>query len=334
MQSPVSPATACKNQQQEEAIQVQQTSKVFDLLTPPNTSSSTTETENSSSSVPTPLSPTASAPNHHDYYHPAHLSKAQFNSILVNSATNLLKILYSKQQHNCDTKQIKQFIIEILKRSKTSIQSLQLACFYIYKLIKITTSSGSVTPLPIKCQHLFLGLVIIASKFNQDYNYSFKSWCKIVGLSEETKNIQHLRDIEVQILKVLNYELGLMGDKYENWCNILFIFGYDFIKYQIIKKKSQSPSYSESDAILSNDLIWDLDLGSYSFKLTKWLQFFQDLDIDNLKIVKIRFESYFKQQVNGKVFIVVEQAQSSKKRCRDGEDITVALFDNIKKIKV
>lgn len=316
MQSPVSPS--CKKQEQEqekekEVVQIKRETRGVDLLTPPNSS-----TEAESASNAKPLTPTAFSPNHHDYYHQAHLSKAQFNSILVNCATNLLKILYSKQkQHTCDTKQVKQFIIEILKRSKTSIQSLQLACFYIYKLI-ITNNSN----LPVKCQHLFLGLVIIASKFNQDYNYSFKSWCKIIGLTEESKHIKHLREVEIQVLGLLKYELGLMGDKYENWCNILFIFGYDFIKYQIIKQNT-------TEDIVSNDLIWDLDVYSYTTKLTKWWQFFQDLKIDNLKIVKIKFESYFNQQLNQKVFIVQD---ATKKRCRD--DVTVTLFDHIKKIKV
>ncbi|KAI5949075.1 PCL5 [Candida theae] len=322
MQSPISPS--CKKEEQsqsqvEKVAQISQKTEGADMLTPPNSSSST-ETE--STLLTKPLSPTASAPNHHDYYYQAHLSKAQFNSILVNSATNLLKILYSKQkQHTCDTVKTKQFIIEILKRSKTSIQSLQLACFYIYKLI-ITTKNSQ---LPIKCQHLFLGLVIIASKFNQDYNYSFKSWCKIIGLDEDAKHIQHLRSVEIQILGLLNYELGLMGDKYENWCNILFIFGYDFIKYQIIKQSS-----TMRDDILSNDLIWDLDMVSYTDKLSKWWQFFNDLNIDNLKFVKIRFETYFSQQLNQKVFIV--QQEAGRKRCRD--DVTVTLFDHIKKIKV
>ncbi|CAD1809384.1 Cyclin, N-terminal domain family protein [Candida parapsilosis] len=314
MQSPISPS--CKKGEQD-VTQTRQEAKGIDLLTPPH-SSAETETK----SVTKPLNSTASSPNHHDYYHQAHLSKAQFNSILVNCATNLLKILYFKQNHHtCDTKQVKQFIIEILKRSKTSIQSLQLACFYIYKLI-ITNNAN----LPIKCQHLFLGLVIIASKFNQDYNYSFKSWCKIIGLNEEPKHIKHLREVEIQVLSLLNYELGLMGEKYENWCNVLFIFGYDFIKYQIIKQNS-----SNGD-IFSNDIIWDLDVSSYSSKLIKWWQFFQDLKIDNLRIVRIRFESYFTQQLNEKVFIVQD---ATKKRCRDDDDdVTVTLFNNIKKIKV
>ncbi|KAI5967197.1 PCL5 [Candida margitis] len=330
MQSPVSPS--CKRQEKQEVAQIKQNDQqgVVDLLTPPSASSSSSSPEGDSLAA-VKASITAFSPNHHDYYHQAHLSKAQFNSILVNCATNLLKILYSKQQHQqhtCDTKQVKQFIIEILKRSKTSIQSLQLACFYIYKLIIATTNNkNNNLHLPMKCQHLFLGLIIIASKFNQDYNYSFKSWCKIIGLGDEdtTKHVKHLRNVEVQILGLLNYEMGLMGDKYENWCNILFIFGYDFIKYQIIKQ-------NQMDNVVSNDLIWDLDVSSYMIKLDKWRQFFQDLKLDNLNLVKIRFESYFTQQLNQKVFIVLEQQESTKKRCRD--DITVSLFDHVKKIKV
>ena len=156
------------------------------LLTPPTLTPPTITSDLPTSTL---------SPNHHNYY-THYLNKAQFNSILVNCSINLLKILYKNQKF--DEKSIKLFIIEILRRSKTSIQSLQLSCFYIYKLI---VAKQKIT---FDAKKLFLGLIIISSKFNQDYNYSFKSWCKICGLNENS-NVKQLVHIESTILQWLNY---------------------------------------------------------------------------------------------------------------------------------
>ena len=114
--------------------------------------------------------------------------------------------LYQKQSHSqqaFDEKSVRCFILEILRRSKTSIQTLQLSSFYLYKLIvtKRFYQFGS--------KKLFLGLIIVASKFNQDYNYSFRSWCKICGLNESY--VANLRKIEFEILNKLDYELSLIN---------------------------------------------------------------------------------------------------------------------------
>jgi len=141
------------------------------LLTPPTLSPPTITSDLPTSTL---------SPNHHNYY-THYLNKAQFYSILVNCSINLLKILYKNQKF--DEKSIKLFIIEILRRSKTSIQSLQLSCFYIYKLI---VAKQKIT---FDAKKLFLGLIIISSKFNQDYNYSFGVTSK---LQHESMNIDEL----------------------------------------------------------------------------------------------------------------------------------------------
>lgn len=234
------------------------------------------------SSVASPLA--SFSPNHHNYY-TTHLNKAQFNSILINCSVNLLKILYSKKQKDThqpfDEKSVRLFILEILRRSKTSIQTLQLTSFYLYKLI--VSKKGFINLDPKK---LFLGLVIVASKFNQDYNYSFRSWCKICGLNENY--VANLRKIEFEILTKLDYELSLMNKKYENWCNLLLIFGYDFIKYQLINDDK-------------NDIIWDDKINE---KISSWHQFFIHLNLNSLDVIDVNFTDYFKNQLNKKVFIV------------------------------
>lgn len=135
------------------------------LLTPPPT----VTTKNNTPSIqqqqesPEQLGTSTVAPNNVGYY-TKHLNKSQFNSILINCSINLLKIIYGSE--SIDTKSLSLYIFEILRRSKTSIQTLQLTCFYLFKLIK----SGDVPTLDPK--KLFLGMIIVSSKFNQDYNYS------------------------------------------------------------------------------------------------------------------------------------------------------------------
>ncbi|EMG47916.1 G1/s-specific cyclin, putative [Candida maltosa Xu316] len=234
MQTPFTPVVMQQQQQQQKDIQ-----SSLALPTPPtvnqkNLSTPALPSSSSSSSSSTSSPKITLSPNHHNYY-TNHLNKAQFNSILINCSINLLKIIYKKNLG--DEKSIKMFIIEILRRSKTSIQTLQLACFYLFKIITKTGANEEKqednSSYYLDPKKLFLGLIIIASKFNQDYNYSFKSWCKICGLKEES-NVKSLQKIEFEILQKLNYELSLINEKYENWCNLLLIFGYDFIKYQII----------------------------------------------------------------------------------------------------
>ena len=256
------------------------------LLTPPTLTPPTITSDLPTSTL---------SPNHHNYY-THYLNKAQFNSILVNCSINLLKILYKNQKF--DEKSIKLFIIEILRRSKTSIQSLQLSCFYIYKLI---VAKQKIT---FDAKKLFLGLIIISSKFNQDYNYSFKSWCKICGLNENS-NVKQLVHIESTILQWLNYDLCLIGSKYENWCNL--VLGYDFIQYQLIFDNR-------------TEIFWNQEIKD---KINSWQSFFNQLNLDNLNIINVNFNNYFNNQLNKKVFVVKDEQPTllSKKRS------STSLFD-------
>ncbi|CAI5759805.1 unnamed protein product [Candida verbasci] len=231
------------------------------------------------------------SPNNYNYYSP-YLNKTQFNSILINCSLNLLKIVFNDHAFNSNS--IKLFIIEILKRSKTSIQTLQVLNYYIFKIIK----KGINVDLDVK--KLFLGLLIIASKFNQDCNYSFRNWCLICGLKEDG-NKKKLTEIEFKCLNYLDYECYINGKKYDEWCKFLIIFGYDFIKSQKIIKNNEEITNVEID--------WDTDITD---KLSKWESFFKVFTFDHFEFLDINFETYFNAQLDKKIFI--QQGQQSKKR--------------------
>lgn len=230
------------------------------------------------------------SPNQSSYYS-EHLNKLHFNLILINSAIKLLRILYTKnpQQGEISEHKLRFFIVEILRRSKTSTQLLQLACYYVYKLIKLNKQ------VDICPRKLFLTLIILASKFNQDYNYSFKSWLKICGLNDNEFTIRELRSLEMNTLSLLDYELYLNNEKYENWCNVLMIFSYDFIKQQRILLQNTA----------ENQLTFELDDVSVTSKLTHWRELFTTLELNANS--SINFKSYFNSQKGSKViFIDVE----------------------------
>ncbi|ODV80547.1 uncharacterized protein CANTADRAFT_37358, partial [Suhomyces tanzawaensis NRRL Y-17324] len=235
-------------------------------------------------------------PNNFKYY-TKHLNKNQFNSILLNCTVNLMKILYQENKDSSiDEKELKFFVVEILRRSKTSIQSLQLTCFYLVKLIKMNIQDLKTDPLFKDAKKLFLGLIIIASKFNQDYNYSFKSWLKICGVKEDdntgTFNLKILKSIEFKCLTLLNYDIYLNDLKYENWCNILIIFGYDFIKCQLVDNSE------------NNEIIWESNQLKVSKKLDKWSNFFaHNFKLTNLNLIKINFNNYYLNQLGTKILI-------------------------------
>lgn len=248
----------------------------------------------------TPVASPIIQPNNFQYYN-CHLNKCQFNNMLVICVTNLLKILYGK---NFDYTKLKNFVIELLKRSKTSIQILQLTSWYLMKLINSDVISQIKDP-----RKLFLGLIIIASKFNQDFNYSFKTWLKIVGFSKSNTtafNINDLKLLEINCLKLLDYKIYLNNLNYENWCNILIIFGYDFLKTHLILNNQ-------------SHLIWEDDL-RIELKLLKWKKFFlTNMNIVNLHKIKINFDNYYSNQLGKKIIIKNEVESLFNKRCHDDD---------------
>lgn len=213
-------------------------------------------------------------------YYNGHLNKAQFNLILINCSLNLLKLLYK----DFDQAKLRYFIVEVLRRSKTTTQSLQICCYYFYKL-----SKGPKTNIPSCPKKLFLGMIILSSKFNQDHNYSFKTWLKICGCKESDDNshlnLKKLKQVEIQCLELLDYNLYINNAKYENWCNVLLIFGYDFISLHQVSL---------------GVMTWCTDKESNA-KLERWLKFLLHMDDKHLAEAKVNFKHYYANLIGNKV---------------------------------
>jgi hypothetical protein len=120
---------------------------------------------------------------------------------------------------------LRTYIQEILKRTKTSFSTLQVALFYLL-LIKAHVPAidftkeqprDMATIRGFQCgRRMFLTSIILASKYLQDRNYSSKAWSKITSLPVEEINAN-----ETAFLRAVNWKLHIAESKFERWQNIL-----------------------------------------------------------------------------------------------------------------
>ncbi|RKP29321.1 hypothetical protein METBISCDRAFT_24346 [Metschnikowia bicuspidata] len=236
--------------------------------------------DSESGSPKSPVSPTQHYSPKDLRYYSGHLNKAQFNLILINCTLNLLKLIYTDVDHA----KLRYFIVEMLRRSKTTTQSVQICCYYFYRILR-----GSKDNLPLCPKKLFLGMIILSSKFNQDHNYSFKTWLKICGChnndNSASLNLCKLKQIEMLCLRLLDYNLYINTSKYENWCNMLFIFGYDFISLH---------------EVVLGVIFWCTDDES-AVKLLRWLRFLLRMDDKQLSNANVNFKRYYAKLIGNKV---------------------------------
>lgn len=250
----------------------------------------------------TPQTPsTLESPNTLHYYN-NDLSKSQFNLIHINASINLLKLIYK----DVNESKLRFFIIEILRRSRLLIQMVQVCCYYLFRVISKPSLDTSLPECPRK---LFLGMLILLSKFTHDYNYLFKTWLKICGCNNDeglsTLDIQSLRQTEMQCLSLLDHALHINGAKYENWCNVLLIFGYDFIALHEVQR---------------GDISW-CDVHEAAGKLTRWKSFFGRMSDAKLKTVRVDFKQYYASQIGRKVLTTAPLSLFCKRGVEDEEKI-------------
>lgn len=160
--------------------------------------------------------------------------KSFFVEALVDAAAYLVEAMWAfSTEDACFVHQslpLKRFIQEILRRSRTSYSTLQLALYYlvlikpyVYKTRQENRRLGNHT-IPkgqspaLRCgRRTFLAALMLASKYSQDRNYSVAAWSKISGLG-----ISELRANEVKFLDAVEWNLFVAYDIYERWSQVLF----------------------------------------------------------------------------------------------------------------
>ncbi|KAI8371651.1 cyclin-domain-containing protein [Radiomyces spectabilis] len=108
------------------------------------------------------------------------------------------------------------FLHHILKHSRTTHSTLQLAIFYLFR-IRPRIQEHSTDDVYVSCgRRMFLAALICAHKFLQDKTYKNSAWSKVSGL-----NVAEINHAEKVMLQLLNYQLFVRKETYDQWINIL-----------------------------------------------------------------------------------------------------------------
>ncbi|CAO3643850.1 unnamed protein product [Cunninghamella blakesleeana] len=108
------------------------------------------------------------------------------------------------------------FLHHILKHSRTTHSTLQLAIFYLFR-IRPKVQQKSHHDAYIACgRRMFLASLICAHKFLQDKTYKNSAWSKVSGL--DVSEINHAEKI---MLQLLDYQLYVKKDTYDQWVTML-----------------------------------------------------------------------------------------------------------------
>lgn len=120
---------------------------------------------------------------------------------------------------------LRTFVQEVLRRSKTSYYTLQVALYYLI-LIKafVPTCDFTMEQLvdspscrAMQCgRRMFLTALILASKYLQDRNYSARAWSKISGLKTSEINAN-----EMAFLAAIKWKLHVPEPLFNRWMDIV-----------------------------------------------------------------------------------------------------------------
>ena len=131
-------------------------------------------------------------------------------------------VLGGKQQNLIG---LRVFVQEVLRRSKTSYSTLQVALYYLILIQSCITkhdftmeqSEDSLACRSMQCgRRMFLAALILASKYLQDRNFSARAWSKISGL--QTCEINSNESI---FLSAVNWKLHIPQPVFDKWTDIV-----------------------------------------------------------------------------------------------------------------
>ena len=120
---------------------------------------------------------------------------------------------------------LRTFVQEVLRRSKTSYSTLQVALYYLILVqscipkhdFTMEQSEDSPACRAMQCgRRMFLAALILASKYLQDRNYSARAWSKISGL-----RICEINMNELAFLSAVNWKLHIPEPVFHRWTDIV-----------------------------------------------------------------------------------------------------------------
>ena len=120
---------------------------------------------------------------------------------------------------------LRTFVQEVLRRSKTSYSTLQVALYYLILIKQCIPSQDftvqqlvdSPTCRAMQCgRRMFLTALILASKYLQDRTYSARAWSKISGLRTSEINAN-----EMAFLAAIEWKLHVPESLFNRWTDIV-----------------------------------------------------------------------------------------------------------------
>ncbi|ORX44239.1 hypothetical protein DM01DRAFT_1340427 [Hesseltinella vesiculosa] len=128
----------------------------------------------------------------------------------------------------------KNFIREILRRSKATYFMLQISLFYLFRVkrvvqgkLRIPASDRSFREGLMCCgRRMFLASLMVASKYIHDKGYPNKAWADASGLP-----LQEINAAEMAFLQMIDYCLYISEASFEKW--------YTMLDQRLKKRKQQ-----------------------------------------------------------------------------------------------
>lgn len=120
---------------------------------------------------------------------------------------------------------LRTFVTEVLRRSKTSYSTLQVALYYLILIqasvpkrdFTMEQSEDSPSCRAMQCgRRMFLAALILASKYLQDRNFSARAWSKISGLRTCEINTN-----EMAFLSAVNWKLHIPEPVFHRWTDVV-----------------------------------------------------------------------------------------------------------------
>ncbi|KAI4100029.1 MAG: hypothetical protein L6R37_005707 [Teloschistes peruensis] len=120
---------------------------------------------------------------------------------------------------------LRTFVEEVLRRSKTSYSTLQVALYYLILVqnclpghdFTMEQREDSQACRAMQCgRRMFLASLILASKYLQDRNFSARAWSKISGLKACEINAN-----ELAFVKAVQWKLHIPEPVFQRWTDIV-----------------------------------------------------------------------------------------------------------------
>lgn len=159
--------------------------------------------------------------------------RVQFVNGLVGFAAEFIYAIWPvtkeiSSQSKSKVLSLRNFVEEVLRRSRTSYVTLNAALYYLNKASQkgrsFTSSQKNLNKYTFCGRRMFLASLVLSTKFLQDRAYTNKTWSKISGLPA-----REVTACEMALIQWMNWELCIPSLSFAKW-------------QQLVLKRVQLPS--------------------------------------------------------------------------------------------